>query len=127
VLIKSILFAGSGGFIGVTCRYLINFFILKNYPSSAFPIGTTLINILGCVLIGFFVTFLQKHNMLSINIRLFLIVGILGGFTTFSAFGFESLTLLQNSQMGFFALNVFLNVVAGIFGVYLGSLLGKIL
>jgi CrcB protein len=123
---KLMLLAGSGGFIGAALRFIINSAISRHYSYISFPISTALINIFGCGCIGFINAYLVHHNINAPHFRLFTLVGILGGFTTFSAFGLETYGLLQNEQFGAFASNILLNVVIGLVAVYLGTLLGKI-
>lgn len=85
-----------GGAIGASCRYGMGAYLLK--PNTIFPWTTWWINILGCALAGIFFAFTQKYNILNNEVRLFLMVGILGGFTTFSSFGLETFQLLKQGQ-----------------------------
>jgi protein CrcB len=84
-MLKSILIAGIGGFIGTVFRFLVSRYIQVTYL-SVFPWGTFLVNILGSLLIGIFYGISEKGNFMSPEWRIFLTVGICGGFTTFSTF-----------------------------------------
>lgn len=91
-----LIYIAFGGAIGAVGRYLIASFF--NHSKTGFPTGTFLVNLLGSLFIGFLMGFFAKANI-SDNIKLFLIIGILGGFTTFSSFAYESIDLLRNGEM----------------------------
>lgn len=91
-----ILYIAFGGAIGAVGRYLIA--SIFNNSKTGFPTGTFLVNIFGSLLIGLLMGFFAKAN-LSENIKFFLIIGILGGFTTFSSFAYESIDLLRNGEV----------------------------
>jgi len=90
-----------------------------------FPIWTLCVNLLGCFAIGFLSA--KFSTLVSPQTRNFLIAGFLGGFTTFSAFGLETMQLLQKNEIGFAVLNVSLNVILGLSFVFLGLFAGKYL
>ncbi|ALD02655.1 MAG: fluoride efflux transporter CrcB [Acinetobacter sp.] len=90
------LWVALGGAIGASLRYGTGVFLIK--PNSLFPWATWSINILGCLLAGIFFAYSQKFPILQNEARLFLMVGILGGFTTFSSFGLETFQLLKHGQ-----------------------------
>ncbi len=96
-MLKLILIAGSGGFLGTVARYLSSRYIQALFLSS-FPFGTFLVNTLGCLLIGIFYGISQKGGVLSSEWILFLTVGFCGGFTTFSAFAGENLAMLRDGK-----------------------------
>jgi CrcB protein len=108
-----------GGAIGSASRYGVQSYIYKLYP-FAFPMGTFLVNIIGCLLIGIFYGLSEKGNMLTPEWRLFLTTGFCGGFTTFSTFAVENVNLLKNSDFLYFGLYILGSVVLGITGVYAG-------
>ena len=111
---KSILCVALGGAIGSLLRYAVGVW-LKPEPSLAFPIHTLVVNIMGCLVIGFVFSFLLAIPS-DQYYRLFIITGILGGFTTFSSFGLESFYLIQQKEFfkafGYIALSNILGLVA---------------
>ena len=117
-MVKDILLVGIGSGIGGICRYLISLFICQ--ASNGFPWGTFLVNIAGCLLIGILWGVTSRFQSISPAFTLFLMVGFCGGFTTFSTFSREGLTLLQASNYFLFALYVIGSVVLGILAVALG-------
>ena len=96
----NILAVGLGGFIGSIFRYLLGIFVHSICRQSEFPYGTLSANVLGCLIIGLLSGWVDDSIGLSATARLFLFTGILGGFTTFSAFGLDTLTLLQGDSSG---------------------------
>ncbi|HLK28829.1 MAG TPA: fluoride efflux transporter CrcB [Puia sp.] len=122
---KLILIIAAGSGIGGVMRYGMQSFIYKLYPFS-FPLGTFLVNIIGCFLIGIFFALAEK-NILTSETRLFLITGICGGFTTFSTFSYDNIALLKQGNFLYFFLYAIGSVVLGILATYLGILLIKIL
>ncbi|MGN8226246.1 fluoride efflux transporter CrcB [Gracilimonas sp. BCB1] len=111
---------GSGGFVGAAARYLLSLFTQSRFPDSSFPYGTALVNIVGCLLIGFFAGLFEMKSWVNPEFRLFIFVGILGGFTTFSTFSHESFLLWENSKLLLGFLNLGLQVIFGLFFVWLG-------
>jgi fluoride exporter len=114
-----------GGAIGSVCRYLLSTFV-HQYSPAAFPYGTFLVNILGCALFGVIVGLAEQRIVMGPLGRAFLLVGVLGGFTTFSAFTFETLELLKNAAIAHAALNVIGQVAIGLGGLWLGYLATKL-
>lgn len=123
-MIKTVLIAGFGGFIGTALRFLISRYIQLNY-ATVFPWSTFLINLAGSLLIGFFFGLFEKGNLMSPEWRLFLTVGICGGFTTFSTLSNDAFILLQNKEMLRFFLYSGLSFVLGPLMVYAGKLIVK--
>jgi fluoride exporter len=82
---------GAGGFIGSVFRYIVSGFVQALSQSIAFPYGTLAVNILGCFCIGFLSELFDARSFIDTDTRVFLVVSILGGFTTFSAFGNETM------------------------------------
>ncbi len=107
-----------GGAIGALMRYSIAGLTHK-YVATIFPIGTLTVNLTGCLLIGFLWQ-LFDSTIVSENLRIFLLVGLLGAFTTFSTFGLESLNLLRDGEIRYAALNIIGSVVAGLVCVFIG-------
>lgn len=126
-MIINALFVGIGGFLGAICRYLGNTLAAKSGLCAVFPLGTLLVNLSGCLLIGFLAQWGESRAVFSHNLRLFVFVGFLGSYTTFSSFGYETLTLVR-SQLPLAALaNVALHIVLGLTFVWLGLCLGKLM
>ena len=124
-MIKSLLFIGTGGFLGSISRFLASKYLQNNFP-SAFPIGTFFVNITGCLLIGLIYGFSERTSLLSPGWKLFLTVGFCGGFTTFSTFANENLALLRDGEYFHFLLYVGLSVFLGIAATFFGVLITKI-
>jgi fluoride exporter len=121
---KFLLVIGSGSFIGGISRYLLSQLIHTRYTTE-FPIGTLGVNILGCFLIGLFFGLSEKLNFAH-EWQLFLITGILGGFTTFSAFSNETFSLMRDGQIWIALSYILLSVVFGIVATFLGFSLIKL-
>lgn len=114
-----LLIVGLGGFLGSVARYGLSGYV-QNRFEALFPFGTMAVNILGCLIVGALLYFVEDRPVLGPDMRLFLIVGILGGFTTFSAFGYETLQLLRRQQLELALLNIAGSVVLGLAAVWLG-------
>ena len=124
-MIRILLLIGSGGLIGSVFRYLLSNYLTKAFP-SAFPYGTFIVNILGCLLIGIIFGISEKYSWLTPEWRLFLATGICGGFTTFSAFAYENMKLLQEGNFLVFALYSIGSFALGLLAVFAGLTLAKI-
>ena len=116
----NILLVGLGGFIGSILRYLLSGYVQQSTKSMDFPFGTLAVNVIGCFVIGFLAQLAEGRGMFTSETRVFVFIGILGGFTTFSAFGNETFNLARASQMINAFTNVGANVVIGLFAVWLG-------
>ena len=109
----------SGGALGSMARHGVNRLVGQWWPASIFPTATLLVNLAGCVIIGTLAGLIASGTLpMRIHMREFIFVGILGGFTTFSTFGLDSVTLLRNGQLSYAAANVALQVLGGIGSVY---------
>jgi CrcB protein len=113
---------GLGGFVGTILRYVIGGLVQSGAGSSVFPWGTLAINVLGCFGIGFLAELSEARGFLRPEMRGFLIVGILGGFTTFSAFANETLNAVRDAAMGIALVNVLTSVGLGLAAVWTGRL-----
>ena len=112
---------GVGGFVGSVLRFYVGGLVLQFFAASKFPIATLLVNLVGCLLIGILAGCAQHFHAFSPQVRLLVFTGILGGFTTFSAFGFETYYLIREENLSFAFLNVFLSCCCGIALVWLGD------
>ncbi len=115
-----------GGGIGAVCRYLLAGWIYKVIGSD-FPYGTLVVNVLGCFVIGLFLTMAEGRFLISPSVRTFVAVGIIGGFTTFSTFNFETLELLKDGAIGFALLNVGASVGIGLSATWIGAIAGRVI
>jgi len=123
---RAVLLVGLGGFAGSVLRYLVSGAVQQWSGSASFPWGTFAVNLLGCFTIGFLVELAESHGLLGASSRLFLIVGMLGGFTTFSAFGNETMNLLRVSERGLALANTALHLILAIGAVWAGRALVKL-
>jgi CrcB protein len=121
-MFRTILIIGFGGFLGSVLRYLGQLAANKIFPTT-FPMGTFIVNILGCFFIGLVYALSEKGNLITAEMRMFLAVGFCGGFTTFSTFANDNLMLLKDNSIGLLLVNVVGSVVLGILAVYLGIVL----
>ncbi len=119
---RSILYVGAGSFIGGILRYLLTTWTYKILDPS-FPYGTLAVNVLGCLVIGFLAGLAESRLTFTTDARLFLFVGILGGFTTFSAFAWDTFSLARNTQSIAALSNIALQLVLGLLAVWIGNLL----
>jgi fluoride exporter len=117
--LKTILLIGSGGFLGSIARYGLQHLMHKTI-TSVFPYGTLLVNIIGCFAIGLIYGSLGKSNWLTEDWKLFLAIGICGGFTTFSSFSYENIKLLQDGQAFQALLYIAASVIIGLAMTFLG-------
>jgi CrcB protein len=117
---------GAGGFVGAIARYVIATWVGMRWGRS-FPLGTFAANISGCFLIGLLMTLLAEKYVVSPQTRLFLFVGFLGAYTTFSTFEYETGKLLKDSELLLAGLNVILSVFLGFVALKTGEVLAKIL
>ncbi|HEX6845462.1 MAG TPA: fluoride efflux transporter CrcB [Chitinophagaceae bacterium] len=125
-MIKNILLVAIGGSVGSVFRYLCQKWVYQFYPHP-FPWGTFLVNVAGCFLIGIFYSVSEKSNILSPEWRLLLTTGFCGGFTTFSAFAFENVTLLRSGDLIYFIVYILASVILGIVAVLAGIAVIKLL
>ena len=124
-MIAKILILSTGGALGAVLRYGLGGVVHK-VAGPHFPFGTLFVNVLGCFLIGFLGVFHQEKLMFGPHLKLFLMVGVLGAFTTFSAFGFETWELATSDQFIKAGLNVLLNIILCFLGLWLGVLIGRL-
>lgn len=115
-----LLLVGLGGFIGSVARWKLGGWLLHLTVQEKFPYPTFAVNVIGCLVIGLLAGLAERHDMFGQGTRLFLFTGLLGGFTTFSAFGLETLFLLRRGDPWIAALYVVASVLAGLAAVWLG-------
>ena len=125
-MLKQLLLIGAGGFIGSVARYLVSR-LNTRIEWFAIPLGTLTVNVVGSLLIGFLIGISEKSPILTVEWRMFLMVGLCGGFTTFSSFSGENLMLLRNGQILPLLLYMGLSVFLGFTAVYLGYISTKLL
>jgi CrcB protein len=121
-----ILLVAVGGGIGAVSRYLLSLWAADRY-GSGFPYGTLLANIIGCFIIGIFMTLITEKYVVSPYWRLLVTVGFIGGLTTFSSFSYETLKLLQEANVAGALWNLLLNMVVGFAATWLGISAGRML
>jgi fluoride exporter len=122
---RALLFVGIGGGLGSMLRYALSLFIGRHVP-VAFPLGTFLVNISGCFLIGVLYSLANKYTGFNPEWRLFLITGICGGYTTFSTFSYDGLILIKQGSIFYFMLYVLGSVVLGLLATFAGAAIFKI-
>ena len=118
----NILLVGAGGFLGSILRYIFGGLAQRYASSIALPVGTLLVNVVGCAVIGLLSELSESRGALPSEARPFLIIGLLGGFATFSSFANESSSLLRDGQGYQALLNVLANLVIGFAALRLGRL-----
>jgi CrcB protein len=122
--VKTLLIIGLGGGLGSICRYLVQVGISR-LTTVSFPAGTFLVNITGCFIIGLLYGFSDKYATLTAEWRLFLVTGICGGYTTFSSFSYESISLFRQGNYTYFIAYTVLSVAIGLLATLGGMLIVK--
>ncbi len=123
-MLKTIVIVGFGGFIGTIARFLVARYFQENV-TSVFPWGTFAVNIVGCFVIGLIYGVTEKGDFLTSDVRLFLTVGICGGFTTFSSLANDAFILMRQEEWLRFAVYTSFSFFLGLLAVYAGRLLLK--
>lgn len=124
-VVRHLLWVGSGGFAGAIGRYLLSGWVHRLLPAAQFPWGTLAVNVAGCLLIGLLAGLADVRQLFSPEARLFLLIGCLGGFTTFSTFGYETLALAREAETLKALANIALHLGAGLAAVWLGAALAR--
>jgi CrcB protein len=116
----NLLLIAIGGALGSVARYLLSTAVLR-IAGTLFPLGTFVVNIIGCAAFGIIAGAAEQRVPIAPELRLFLLVGVIGGFTTFSSYAFESVALIRDGQFGWAASNVAGQVLGGFLGIWVGS------
>lgn len=119
-ILRTLFLIGTGGFIGSILRYLLSGYAQQVSKSIQFPFGTLVVNLVGCALVGFLAELADHRGVISGETRAFLIVGLLGGFTTYSAFGNETMNLLRDGEPWLAFGNIIGHITLGLVAVWLG-------
>ena len=115
-----LLAVGTGGFIGAMLRYLVSGWVQRLAPQSDFPFGTLTVNIVGCLIIGLLGGLNYSREIFSPQARLVIFIGILGSFTTFSTFGYETVAMLRDGQFIPATINIATQIIIGLLAVIAG-------
>ena len=118
--ILSVLYVALGGALGSISRYLLGAWTLTLGKNIDFPYGTLAVNLIGCFVIGFLSQLMETRSSFTAEARAFIFIGLLGGFTTFSAFGNDTINLLREGRMFHALANVAANVIVGLALIWFG-------
>ncbi len=121
-MIFNLLAVGAGGFIGAILRYSLGLGSKFIAPEIAFPLGTFLANIIGAFFIGVAFEIFTKYELMGSTMQLFIMVGIMGGFTTFSSFSLETVNLISSGRFGLAVIYAMASVLVCLISVWLGKL-----
>jgi CrcB protein len=119
----AIVLVGIGSFIGGVLRYELSSWVYKALDNPWFPYGTLVVNTLGCLVIGWLAGLAEARAFFTSEVRLFIFVGILGGFTTFSSFALETFALARDTQNVAALANIGLQLILGLLAVWFGNIL----
>ncbi|HEX43016.1 MAG TPA: fluoride efflux transporter CrcB [Phycisphaerales bacterium] len=122
-----VLIVGAGGFLGSVLRYLTVVGVQGYLDRPWWPWGTFVVNMTGCLAIGVVAGLVDVKGLFGPETRVFLMMGLLGGFTTFSAFGYETLGLLRDGRMAAAAANIVLSVIVGVAAAFVGYKTGGLM
>ncbi len=123
---QKIILIGLAGLIGTLCRYWLSGIVTRQYGET-FPWGTLVVNVVGCFLAGCFFHLMAERSFFRPTLRHVILVGLLGGFTTFSSFGLQTFTLLREGKLALAALNVTLSNLLGLLMLWVGYSMVKAL
>jgi CrcB protein len=118
--LSNALLVGAGGFTGALLRWGTSGFVHRQLPFATFPYGTLVVNGIGCLAIGVMMGLAESRQLFGPELRTFVLVGLLGGFTTFSTFGYETVAMLRDGEHLRASTNVGAQVALGLFAVWLG-------
>lgn len=118
-MIKNLLLVVLGGGFGSIARYLLSYFLTKN-NATHFPWATFIANSIGCLIIGLLFGYIQKNNLQNETLKLLLITGFCGGFTTFSTFSLENIQFIQNQNYNLAIIYTLASILVGFLAVIIG-------
>ncbi|HKJ26932.1 MAG TPA: fluoride efflux transporter CrcB [Anaerolineales bacterium] len=124
-MLNNLIILGLGGFFGAISRYLLSSSVQNVLKDTNFPYGTLVVNILGCFALGALAHLAETKGLLDAQTHLFLLVGFVGAFTTFSTFSLESASLLQSGRSAAGLLNIFGSNLLGLVFVFVGQFLAS--
>ena len=124
---QKLILVGAGGFLGAILRYAVGGWVHEALSNASFPYGTLVVNAAGCLLIGFLSGLAESRSVLGPEARLFLFIGVLGGFTTFSSFAYETFSLARDAENLAAAINIFAQLTLGLAGVWFGNTLARLM
>lgn len=124
---EKLLIVGLGGFIGAIARFLVSGWVQIASGSVGFPYGTLVVNLIGCFLIGFLGYLMEARGVFNPEVRLFLFIGILGSFTTFSTFENEAYALFREGSTGLALIDIGVHVFFGLVAVWAGHALAGLI
>ena len=118
--LRQMLIVAAGGALGSVARYRLSGWVLQHAIDWRFPLGTFVVNVVGCLVVGILAGLAVKEDFFSTDLRLLLFTGMMGGFTTFSAFGLETFYLLRRGEYWVAGGNMVLSVTVGMLALYAG-------
>lgn len=121
-----LLVVGIGGFAGAISRYLVSG-LAHRFFDGRFPYGTLLVNLIGCFVIGLTMYLVQSRGLFSSNVRLFLTIGLLGSFTTYSTFAYETFEMLLDQRFLAAFSNILIHLAVGLGAVWIGMSIGQVI
>jgi CrcB protein len=121
------LFGRAGGFLGAILRYLVGGWVHGILDNVSFPYGALVVNAAGCLVIGFLSGLAESRSVFSPEARLFLFIGVLGGFTTLSSFAYETFSRARDNENLAAMMNVFGQLSLGLAGVWFGNALARLM
>lgn len=125
-MICNYLYVFFGGGLGTALRYWLSG-VIPRYTGSQFPYGILIVNIAGCFFIGFLMSALEDRFIANSSLRIFFTIGLLGGFTTFSTFSYETIAMMHDGEFLRASLYVGLSLALGLGATHVGSLIGKLI
>lgn len=123
---QRLIFIGLAGGAGTLVRYWLSEWTARRF-GEAFPTGTLIVNLVGCFLAGLLFYLMFDRFLVNPTVRAVVLIGLLGGFTTFSSYGLQTFTLLRDGEMGLALLNIAISNVAGLLLVWMGYSLARVL